>query len=1125
MNIDVRNSFRAGMNLDDDFIVMPPDSYADALNISIDAVARNKDLGATNIVGNRLVNYNLPTGTNVVIGAEGDNLRDRIIYFVWNSYGQHSILKFNSTTRVTTKILENLTDTGGVDILQFNRYKKILHIEIVHRDEGDLLYWTDGNVSPKGLIISKIEDGDYGTVELEFIEAAKSPPLTPAIVAYGDDSNRSTNGLRRKLYQLRYRWKYDDNSTSTWSAWSDTPLPAGLVGTDNDSDPTKNNYIATTIETGKKNVTDIQIAFRELGSNIWLDPLLTVSLNKEQLGIADETQYQYNFYNDNVPTELDVREQNLLFDYFPLLAKSMVLANGNVLVYGAITEGYDPLGQNELDVEMTVEMIKNTGVELGAPSLTYTHENQIFIFTVGQNVLIGTYYRVIAFVFGTGVITLCEYTSVSGDDANDVALALFNDMSAAYQQAQGGATFTANLLSTSSYIVQVQVTPGTGSTSIATGTGWPWYSRYRFGLVYFDSKGRTNGVMTYVNQPATDGDFEIETGAFALDGGIPKTAVINAEINHIPPSWAVKYCWVRSNNLTFDKQLYYITCDFQSDTDYYYFGFQNIQYYYDNNNKFIYGSIDSVVKKENGDRIKIIASADVSGYTGTIWTNEDYEILGVVERDETGGSNKGKYVKVKKPVAAPSPVFQSSVAMLSLIYTPLQYSNISSEKTVYWEFSQFYDVTDGYHMGMLQDQTASQPATFQFTNGDMYYRSRNMFNRIVPTVTSGNYLLFDNNYSDFYASAVNGNGRAEVIEVNAAQTYYPATVRFGQEFEPNTTINNLPRFYPGNFKDYNRSFGGILKMWIINQYLFLGQELKIGSVPILLQIVKTVDQTGQLTASDELLNTVQYYIDEIGVGDCPEAVSYFNWSAYGVDNRRGRIWAWSNNGIRIISVLYKVNSWASDELPLRDGATTFAYGCFDQKLNNYILALTASGSSEAKTILFSEGDDNINDKPCFQSFISAHPEMMCTVGNLLVMFKDGQLWTNDNTRYNSFFNVDYESNITPVFSNPGLQKKTWQSIEEISTETWDVPLIYSNVMSYGSQRQESNIVEAEFIVYENNPTASIKRDIHSRGGKWNGSFMKGQWMAMKLRRINASELVTLNMAIAKFIDSPISIPK
>jgi hypothetical protein len=311
-------------------------------------------------------------------------------------------------------------------------------------------------------------------------------------------------------------------------------------------------------------------------------------------------------------------------------------------------------------------------------------------------------------------------------------------------------------------------------------------------------------------------------------------------------------------------------------------------------------------------------------------------------------------------------------------------------------------------------------------------------------------------------------------------------------------------------------------MWIINQYLFIGQELKIGSVPILLQIIKTVDQTGQITASDELLNTIQYYIDEVGVGDCPEAVTWFNWSAYGVDNRRGRIWRWSNNGIHIISTLYNVNSWASVELPLRNGATSFCYGAFDQKLNNYMLAIEAADNSEAQTISFIEGNDNANDRPCFGSFFSYKPEMMCQIGTLLVTFKNGELWTHDSSRYNSFYGIDYESYIVPVFSKPGLQKKSWQSINMASDGIWDAPQIYSNVTNQG-QRQETNLIEAEFTIYEGMPSAAIKRDAFSRGGKTNGSQMKGNWLAVKLRKQNASNLVFLNIVSAKFVDSPLTV--
>jgi len=71
-----------------------------------------------------------------------------------------------------------------------------------------------------------------------------------------------------------------------------------------------------------------------------------------------------------------------------------------------------------------------------------------------------------------------------------------------------------------------------------------------------------------------------------------------------------------------------------------------------------------------------------------------------------------------------------------------------------------------------------------------------------------------------------------------------------------------------------------------------------------------------------------------------ESLASFNFADYGCDNVRGIVWRVSNDGITPISVVYKINSWASQELPLRTGDKKI-YGVFDQRLNNYIMALDA----------------------------------------------------------------------------------------------------------------------------------------------------------------------------------------
>lgn len=44
------------------------------------------------------------------------------------------------------------------------------------------------------------------------------------------------------------------------------------------------------------------------------------------------------------------------------------------------------------------------------------------------------------------------------------------------------------------------------------------------------------------------------------------------------------------------------------------------------------------------------------------------------------------------------------------------------------------------------------------------------------------------------------------------------------------------------------------------------------------------------------------------------------------------------------------------------------------------------------------------------------------------------------------------------------RKKTFTALTEISNAIWECPLIYTNTNSYGSQRQESNLVAEDFAL-------------------------------------------------------------
>lgn len=170
--------------------------------------------------------------------------------------------------------------------------------------------------------------------------------------------------------------------------------------------------------------------------------------------------------------------------------------------------------------------------------------------------------------------------------------------------------------------------------------------------------------------------------------------------------------------------------------------------------------------------------------------------------------------------------------------------------------------------------------------------------------------------------------------------------------------------------------------------------------------------------------------------------------------------------------------------------------------------------SEAKTIVFNE------DSNTFESFLSYHPEMMCFLGVLLVSFKDGELYTHDGDSYNNFYGTAYPSNITLVFNDKSMIKKTFNAIGYQSNEKWISPTkgdIYtSNVNPQTQMITQSSLGAKDYELQENVTVAAFNRDANSmkveRVALYEGDFLKGVYIATKLicPSDKANKLVYLN---------------
>lgn len=337
--------FSAGMDLDSDDRLIGQGFYREAENIRVGS-SEGMDVGAVeNLRGNSFKGgHYWETGTT--IGSHRSEERNSIIYFVYDSEGNHGI--YERTKDEFRIILIN-------SILNFNPDCLITGIN----DIDGLLYWTDDYNPPRKLNIEKaiihmqsqgvnsdgysslLSDGSFLDRQ-KFISAIKAQPVQRPTWTFVTDTTKDYNRVRRgKFFKFKYRYIYDDNEKSAWSSVSD------LAYTDYDviesTDVAFNefsyeninlyNCIVVSFLNGHETVERIEVAASESDSDFFL-----IADVKRDSNVSTQA---INFYNDSTYTILEVNESIKPYDDVPRLAKAQELIDGNKIAYGNYLSGYN----------------------------------------------------------------------------------------------------------------------------------------------------------------------------------------------------------------------------------------------------------------------------------------------------------------------------------------------------------------------------------------------------------------------------------------------------------------------------------------------------------------------------------------------------------------------------------------------------------------------------------------------------------------------------------------------------------------------------------------------------------------------------------------------------------------
>lgn len=361
----ITRSFNQGkMNKVFDERLIPDGQYIDALNVRMGSTELNNIGAIENSKGNLpLTSLIYIDGTPLsdealTIGAFEDGANETLYWFVHDpAFTQGDtgkldlIVSFNILTNILTYHIISIDDGDGVNTtLNFNPTYVITAVNKI----DDLLFWTDDYNPPREINVMTNYPNPVGDIDqftAESILVIKKPPISSPEIQLTTVPGQE-NFLSERFICFGYRYRYADNQYSAISQFTEPAfIPQAFEFSNesylNDGMVNEFNTAIITYNTGGPLVVGVDLLFKEMESNVIR---VIEKLNKDELGLSDNTDYTYSFTNSKIFTILPESEILRLYDNVPLLAKAQTIM-GNRLMYGNYLEGYDLIDKNGYPVK------------------------------------------------------------------------------------------------------------------------------------------------------------------------------------------------------------------------------------------------------------------------------------------------------------------------------------------------------------------------------------------------------------------------------------------------------------------------------------------------------------------------------------------------------------------------------------------------------------------------------------------------------------------------------------------------------------------------------------------------------------------------------------------------------
>lgn len=1078
--------FTGGMNSDtaDEYLPAGSDRYR--LNVRVLSSDSGNDGSIETMNGNTLVSFSLPAGTNKVIGAKEYLIQNKIYYFVYNSSNNHSILEYNSALNTIATVIQT-------SLLDFNTSFLITGIDIIQLDASNhLLYWTDNRNEPRKINIEKAKyytAGNYTLgyptpLEERFFTQIKQPPQTPPTVAWTNTAAQLINYLFKKNFTFKSLFVYDDYEESSYSPISKYVMPITALATPSTGEDfeTQYNTLNVTVPTGSAIVKKIRIAAKETNSN---DYYVVAELDKELLGIANDSTYTFIFFNDGNYIPVEVNQSIKLFDNVPQLAQAQALISGNRLTWGNITEGYD-----SVDVDMRLPLsyeVLTTNPNSFFPAVSYLKPGGSYIWglvyydefgnrsgttnVVNQKstALIGS--TVGTNIYGTTLnvpfVTDPLYTGADMSYVPILKPEIYNKPPAwakYYQLLRSKNIAMDRYIQFAAqnvvYVDDSKVIPvppaSAAYVKIFTGniTGRYLDENPLSKLVYDYATGdRIRFIYNPVWVTLTP-----TAGAIAPAGGNDYTYSVAApaSINTATAFFSFNDNEIVSYDSTTGEILIKMTANIPSNL----VPGALFEIYQPAEN-----AIDSnEIMFETGEVRPIITLAN--GQIAHGGTTMDQKYVGLVS---------ATYV---------APTFTATVGVGHGLVAGMKVKVVTSGYSVFGEVTASgattatIDTTGFTLVGVFNGALTGEitvAAVFNFSGGDSFRRYQDM-----PFVLNGNVRRFYSyvdaeNASNMFPSKMWNVGRPNRIDPEYKQIVRPSTIYYSESFIPETFINGLSTVYDLSFETYEDKYGGIYKLFNENHQLTVFQELKVGGLPTGQVVINSTSGSSVVGQSADVLpETMEYYAGEYGIGKHPESFAVYGNAKYFIDVKRGTPVRLSTDGMTPIGDTGFMHNFFTDtcELIVNANKKINIYGVYDTKFNEYILA--TEGYTSGVTVV-PAGAVGWNEKRnMWSSFYQFDPDFMCTNNINIISWKAGALYThNTNAVQTNFYGVQYYPEVWCVLNDNPSNVKVFEAIGEETSSPWEVTSIAN------PEGQSSNLIVSDFSSIENQQYAAVLRDANT----------------------------------------------